>query len=371
MALSVAVPSVGASGNPITNAKRLYARLSLKLANEEAQSEALGQQYDGDVAALHSLNASIARLQAKVVVKQAALDATSKTLVTSLVETYVDSASSGQGIPLLNLNVGQADAQKVYENEILGNINTLEWRLSREKASLNRTLRDVSNQRVLAGNEVHSIRGLIFQNRSNVSATQATLSSVSSTLVARIVNYEVSVGVADARHHDSSGVEQAVAAATAVGGQDAGNRVISAVAAITVTTNQVTGTAAGSKEGLAAVHAAESQIGVPYVWGGESPGYGFDCSGLTEWSWAKAGYSIPRTAAEQYDALQRVPLSDLRPGDLLFYYNLDGDNTVDHVVMYVGSGPYGVNTIIAAAHTGTNIGFEPLFTYGLVGAGRP
>ena len=61
----------------------------------------------------------------------------------------------------------------------------------------------------------------------------------------------------------------------------------------------------------------------------------------------------------------------MKPGDLLFYYDLDGDNTIDHVVMYVGSGPYGANTIIQAAHTGTVVSFDPLFTGGLVGAGRP
>ena len=69
--------------------------------------------------------------------------------------------------------------------------------------------------------------------------------------------------------------------------------------------------------------------------------------------------------------MRHVPLSQLRPGDLLFYYNLDGDHQVDHVVMYVGSGPWGTSTIISAAHTGTNIALSPIFTYGLIGAARP
>jgi cell wall-associated NlpC family hydrolase len=66
-----------------------------------------------------------------------------------------------------------------------------------------------------------------------------------------------------------------------------------------------------------------------------------------------------------------VPLSALQPGDLLFYYNLDSDHQVDHVVMYVGSGPYGANTIIAAPYTGTNVSYAPIFTAGLIGAARP
>ena len=56
---------------------------------------------------------------------------------------------------------------------------------------------------------------------------------------------------------------------------------------------------------------------------------------------------------------------------MIYYYNLDGDGAVDHVVMYVGSGPYGTSTIIQAAHTGTNISYAPLFTFGLYGVARP
>jgi len=110
---------------------------------------------------------------------------------------------------------------------------------------------------------------------------------------------------------------------------------------------------------------------VPYVWGGETPGRGFDCSGLTQWSWAQAGVSIPRTAASQYAAVPHVPLSALEPGDLLFYYNLDTDGIVDHVAMYVGSGPYGSRTIIQAPETGETVSYAPIYTYHLIGAGQP
>ena len=56
-----------------------------------------------------------------------------------------------------------------------------------------------------------------------------------------------------------------------------------------------------------ALAAAESQIGVPYRWGGESPGGGFDCSGLTQWAWRQAGVDLPRTAAAQYGAVAARP----------------------------------------------------------------
>jgi cell wall-associated NlpC family hydrolase len=113
-----------------------------------------------------------------------------------------------------------------------------------------------------------------------------------------------------------------------------------------------------------AVQAAESQLGVPYQWGGEDPGVGFDCSGLTQWAWARAGVSIPRTAEEQYDAIPHVALSSLEPGDLLFWN--DGTSSVQHVAMYVGNGD-----VIQAPHTGTTVSYSPIWGDGLVGAGRP
>jgi len=122
---------------------------------------------------------------------------------------------------------------------------------------------------------------------------------------------------------------------------------------------------------MAAVQAAVSQLGVPYVFGGEETGVGFDCSGLVQWAWAQAGVSIGRTTETEWPSLTHVPLNALQPGDLLFYYNLDGDNQVDHVVMYTGSGPYGTDTVIQAPFTGSTVSYSPIFTAGLIGAARP
>jgi cell wall-associated NlpC family hydrolase len=124
----------------------------------------------------------------------------------------------------------------------------------------------------------------------------------------------------------------------------------------------------GSAQGEIAVHAAESFLGVPYVWGGASRS-GVDCSGLVMLAWAAAGVNLVHSAALQAQMSTPVPLTQLQPGDLLFYDF--GGTGIDHVIMYVGSGPYGSNTIIQAAHTGTVVSFDPIWFEGLVGAGRP
>ena len=113
-----------------------------------------------------------------------------------------------------------------------------------------------------------------------------------------------------------------------------------------------------------AVAAAESQLGVPYVWGGESPrASGFDCSGLTAWAWGQAGVPLPHYSGAQMADTAPVPVSDLEPGDLLFY----GPGGSEHVAMYIGGGE-----MIEAPYTGAYVWITGLrLGDGFVGAGRP
>jgi cell wall-associated NlpC family hydrolase len=78
-----------------------------------------------------------------------------------------------------------------------------------------------------------------------------------------------------------------------------------------------------------AVRHALTQLGVPYDWGGTTPGVGLDCSGLTQWAYHEAGLDLPRLAQEQ-DIGAAVDQASLRPGDLAVW---DG-----HVAMVVGNG---------------------------------
>ncbi|MGB7104730.1 MAG: NlpC/P60 family protein, partial [Acidimicrobiales bacterium] len=312
---------------------------------------------------------NIHQLQYEETVKRAAITITSKKLVVDVVRAFVLSSAESQILQLFNQNVTRSDAGKVYQNIVIGDLNQLEAKYEREKVSLQSTVAKVAAQRAKAENATHQMKVLLEENIELQDQTQATLATVTAEYRSEIINYEISAGVAAARDKNTAGEEQAIAAASAVGGQSAANQVIEAEqqAIATPTIAEVAGTA----QGLAAVKYAESQIGVPYVWGGETPGVGFDCSGLVQWAWGKAGISIPRTTETQWPDMVHVLLTDLQPGDLLYYFNLDGDNEVDHVVMYVGSGPWGIDTTIAAAHTGTDVALAPLFTAGLIGAAHP
>lgn len=84
-----------------------------------------------------------------------------------------------------------------------------------------------------------------------------------------------------------------------------------------------------------AVQAALAQRGKPYVYGATGPN-SFDCSGLTQFAYKKAGVSLPRTSRDQFKVGRSVSRSALIPGDLLFYG--DSAASIHHVAMYIGDG---------------------------------
>jgi cell wall-associated NlpC family hydrolase len=81
-----------------------------------------------------------------------------------------------------------------------------------------------------------------------------------------------------------------------------------------------------------------SRRGLPYVWGAAGP-TSFDCSGLVQWSFRQAGIVMPRVAADQALSGPAVPVSQLQPGDLLFYHTDPTDpRYISHVAIYLGNG---------------------------------
>jgi cell wall-associated NlpC family hydrolase len=118
----------------------------------------------------------------------------------------------------------------------------------------------------------------------------------------------------------------------------------------------------GSGRGGIAVAYAMAQVGKAYVYGGTGP-YGYDCSGLTMMAWAQAGVSLPHSASAQYAMTPRVAISDLQPGDLMFFYS-----DIHHVGMYIGGGMF-----VNAENPSVGIRVQPLAGYWstvYVGAGR-
>jgi peptidoglycan DL-endopeptidase CwlO len=106
----------------------------------------------------------------------------------------------------------------------------------------------------------------------------------------------------------------------------------------------------GDSIGVQALKWALSRVGDPYVFAAAGPDE-FDCSGLTMWAYAQVGISLVHYTGSQWNEGMHVPISQLEPGDLVFFYP-----DISHVGMYVGDG-----MMVDAPHTGAFVRVEPIF----------
>jgi len=390
----------------ITATQAQVSSIEATIAHQQQVTAALSQQFDAAQQQIQTVDAELSKTAATLSADKAAVAADRTHLAADAVNAYVLGATSTQISSVFTSGADNSDARREYETTAIGDISGEAKALTAQQAKLAATQSNQSAEEQQAQAAAAQAQALEQANQSATAAAEATLQQVKGTLAQEVAAaaeakaQQEAAAAAAARNAAAAKAAAAAAAqaanvAGAVGGASAG-------AAATASANQAASSASGGSSssggstsssggggpssvtlsrvgpngatnpgGNAAVQAAESQLGIPYVWGGEAPGVGFDCSGLTQWSWVQAGVSIPRTADSQYLATSHVPLATLEPGDLLFYYNLDTDATVDHVVMYVGSGPYGSQTIIQAPQTGETVSYHPLYTYGLIAAGRP
>ncbi|MEW2624242.1 NlpC/P60 family protein [Streptomyces sp. NPDC048106] len=115
-----------------------------------------------------------------------------------------------------------------------------------------------------------------------------------------------------------------------------------------------------SAAGEKAVAFAADQLGKPYVWGAAGPD-SFDCSGLTSKAWAAAGRPIPRTSQEQWRRLKHIDVKDMRPGDLVIYFD-----DASHVALYIGDG-----AVIQAPRPGRTVTVAGAGSMPILGVVRP
>jgi peptidoglycan DL-endopeptidase CwlO len=109
-----------------------------------------------------------------------------------------------------------------------------------------------------------------------------------------------------------------------------------------------------------AVKFAYDQLGKPYRFGASGPSE-FDCSGLTMMAWKAAGVNLPHSAAEQYTVTKHITRAELRPGDLVFYFQ-----PIHHVGIYIGA-----DKVINAPTYGEPVKISPLTLAPIAGYGRP
>lgn len=120
------------------------------------------------------------------------------------------------------------------------------------------------------------------------------------------------------------------------------------------------GAVPASGRAAAAVAAVRAAVGRPYAWGSSGPS-SFDCSGLTQWAYGRAGVSLPRTSQAQRGAGRQVPLGQAQPGDLVIYRS-----DASHVGMYVGNGQ-----VVHAPYPGARVRYDPVGMMPISSVTRP
>jgi len=379
---STTQPGPAPNQSQINATRSQVSQIESTLAQEEQQTSILDDKYNTAEQNLQDAQTAMQTIAANLVHTRSTVDEDRRLVAKDAVQAYVYGTPESGFASYFSTSATLNEARNQYTSQIVGDLTKDEVSLLQSEAQLQAQQTAQQTAASQAQTEAAQAKSLAQANEQEAAATKATLNQVQGQLaqeVAQAAIQEAQQQAAAAARAANAAAQQRAAAAAAtaatVAGAVGGS---SSAAAATAAANQaggsvgpVGGSSSGGSAGMAAVQAAVSQLGVPYVFGGEQPGVGFDCSGLVQWAWSHAGVSIPRTTETEWPALTHVSLDALQPGDLLFYFNLDGDSQVDHVVMYTGSGPYGTDTVIQAPFTGSTVSYSPIFTEGLIGAARP
>jgi cell wall-associated NlpC family hydrolase len=374
-----------ANGGTVAGTQAQVATIEAQIAQQQLQIAALSEQFDQSTVHLQQVQTQLALIHARLAADRGHLRVAQHLLQEDAVNAYVDDVPASDLSSLFSSASPSGALHEEYQNAAIGNVDAAVAGVESSEHQLLGTQGRLRAEVEEANAETTAVHQSEEAAQSATSAAESTLSDVKGQLAEMIAQQAAQHAAEAAEAAESAANEAARRRAAQQASDDAqvAQTVGGGSAAATAATNyanQAAGAAgaagvvgSGGPEtargaGSVALTAAERYLGVPYEYGGASMS-GVDCSGLTMLAWHAAGVSLFHSAAIQRSESTPVPLSQVQPGDLLFY-DLGGDG-VDHVVLYVGSGPYGADTIIQAAHTGTVVAFAPIWYFGLVGAGRP
>ncbi|GAA1919733.1 C40 family peptidase [Streptomyces durmitorensis] len=207
-----------------------------------------------------------------------------------------------------------------------------------DKAS---TMDQLSGQQVEALKKVQEKQRTLAQERKEASDKLKDLADTRKELGKKKKEVQSKLGEAQQLLNTLTAKEKAALAAKETrASRDAGDRV------------DLGKEAPASQRGQAALSAAATQIGKPYVSGGSGPN-SYDCSGLTQWAYNQAGVQITRTTYTQQNDGPKIGRGELKPGDLVFF------NSLAHVGLYAGNGQ-----VLHAPKPGAVVRYESMSTIG-------
>jgi cell wall-associated NlpC family hydrolase len=363
-----------AAGDAISDAKAKAASIEAQLSQAQNEMSALSQQYDAARYHLSLISSNIATTKANIAADQAQVAQDKSTLSKAAVANYISDGAAAAQNPIFSGSEQTVGATTTYNKIAEGDISLAVDNLHTAENSLNTQVSQLQGEQTQAQAQVTTEQNAVAQNAQAVQQQKNALAQEQGQIAQLVQQQQQQEAAAAAQAAAQRQAAAAAAAATAAAapvtsGGGGGNATSSSspTSSTSLAGLQQAAPPPTAAGGSGAVQAAESQIGVPYVWGGESPkgsgSPGFDCSGLTAWSWGQVGVGLPHFSGAQMADTTPVPINDLQPGDLLFY----GAGGGDHVAMYVGPGQ-----MIEAPYTGASVWITSLrLGSGFAGAGRP
>lgn len=349
-----------------------------KLDNQIQNNMIESQNLNGKIA---EANNNITSLQSQISNTQSKLDANKKKMSAEISGLYQQGFANDGLLAYLNvLFSGKSfseivsNMQDIYsinesnqkilhqiqdqENQLKGEKDSLQSNMNTLEASKNKISSNLTSEQN-AKNQENGLLSSIKNNIAQDSAQEIALQKqqVQAALQADAAKQAKENSTSNSNSTSSSS-SKATTSSSSKSSSNSGSTMIVSTASGNVVkstagnTQYVPNGAKASGSASAVIAEAEKFIGVPYVWGGESPS-GFDCSGLMQYVFGAEGVSLPRTAAEQQECGTPVAKGDLQPGDLVFW-----GEPAYHVAMYIGNGE-----IIAAPHTGAYVTTMSLYPY--------
>lgn len=361
--------------------------LSKRLEIAAAKAEETSSQLDETQTRIKTLEGEISQNKDKLAIAQ---DDLAKTMTasykdggTSLVKMLFSNSSFAELISSVHYanRVATSNAEKAEEvNNLLSTLNNQTAELSQKEKELSGLLDEQkTTQADLASSKAAAesyVNGLSSELRAALEAERAARAEKERQQAAANQGNSGNGDVAGGGNAGNSGSGQAsdnAGSPTTPSRPDSGNKPSKPdTGGNTGGSGSGGGGNAGSLSTAARntiISAAKTQLGVPYSLGAMSPGVAMDCSGLTTYSYAQAGISIPRSSRSQYSAVKgkgnlKTSAGQLVPGDLVFYQS---GGTVYHVAIYLGG-----NMVIHANGYGQGVVETGIFyDSGFCGGGSP
>ena len=367
VALVAALPTQAAPKQEISNKRAQAEEARRQLAELGAQLEPAIERYNKSVAELKQVNAEIAFNQKQIKVTEANLRVTQVELDSKLEQSYrvgepdlLASVLSQQSLSQILAVTDLFDRSQHQAADMIGGLQKTKKTLTRQKQDLQVAQDRAAALKAERAAEKKRIDAGIAQSQQLVSGLEGEIQQLIQEEAARqerLRQEALAALAAQQAETNAPGNDVAIGGSVAdTATADAGST-DAAPAAVAEAPIDLPPT--DGSTGAQAVSIAMQYLGVPYVWGGSSPG-GFDCSGLTSYVYAQLGIGLSHFTGSQWNEGTRVPADQLLPGDLVFFHS-----DLHHMGMYVGNGQ-----MIHAPQTGDVVKISPLMS-DYAGAVRP